>query len=283
MKFYLMIFLILIFASAVAAQQRPDYSGVWIYDKIISQPDEPLRTATFKMFITQTPSEIKIGILQIAPGVQITNDQTPVNEVTYYFDKQNKTAVQSPPVKPTFKVEKVEKGVLSLITEDVVKASNGRDVPLKIRETFERLPGGDSLKIHRQVFVDRTFPILEIFIAKSQLNGTVTGHLVEDISSLKAQFPRATLNNKVKHFRDPEYPDYVKNSPVMDSNSIKVIFDEAGKVVFAQSYLGSSLIKSKTTEAAMQCIFDPVTVDGKPIMVSGNITYSIGGPLQPWK
>jgi TonB family protein len=54
---------------------------------------------------------------------------------------------------------------------------------------------------------------------------------------------------------------------------VKVVFDEAGKVIWAKATSGHQLLRAAAEDAARRATFAPTTVQGKPVKVSGSLLY----------
>lgn len=249
-----------LFSVNIQGQEKADYSGTWMFDKVVSRPDDKLRTATIEMLIVQAPNEIKIG-----RGAE--------DVISYPINKETAIEVKGSPIK--VKAELTNKGRLILNSQQTVKISNG-DVSLKIKESFELSSDGNTLKVSREIQNSKGLPIIEAFTAKKlpeEKTLNKTNDTIYDILDLKNQFSQSVLNGKAKHLEIPQYPGAASVNRVTGSVPVRVIFNEEGKVVFAQAIFGHPLLKNSAVESAMKCTFEPVELDGKRIKVSGVIVY----------
>ena len=55
---------------------------------------------------------------------------------------------------------------------------------------------------------------------------------------------------------------------------IDVVIDEQGNVISARPMSGHPLLRAAATTAARQAKFSPTKVAGKPVKVSGQLTYT---------
>lgn len=82
------------------------------------------------------------------------------------------------------------------------------------------------------------------------------------------------LNGKATVLPKPAYPDAAKALRVGGSVSVQVLIDESGHVVSASAVSGHPLLTGAAEVAARAAIFGPTLLDGKPVKVSGVITYN---------
>lgn len=82
------------------------------------------------------------------------------------------------------------------------------------------------------------------------------------------------LEGKVVSKPAPEYPAAAKAAHVMGSVVIKVWVDEAGSVTRATAVCGHPLLAEASLVSARRARFTPTLLDGKPVKVSGFITYN---------
>lgn len=82
------------------------------------------------------------------------------------------------------------------------------------------------------------------------------------------------LNGKVVLKPQPEYPAAAKAGRIMGSVVVKVWVDEAGAVTRATAVCGHQLLAEASLVSARRARFTPTMLDGKPVKVSGFITYN---------
>jgi len=82
------------------------------------------------------------------------------------------------------------------------------------------------------------------------------------------------LNGKATSLPKPAYPPAAKAVRASGSVSVQVLVDETGKVVSANAVSGHPLLRAAAAAAAREARFEPTLLSGKPVKVSGVITYN---------
>lgn len=82
------------------------------------------------------------------------------------------------------------------------------------------------------------------------------------------------LNGKAKKKPQPEYPAAAKAARAQGTVTVQIVVDEKGDVVSAVAVSGHPLLQPAAAEAARRAKFEPTTVCGQPVKVSGVITYN---------
>lgn len=82
------------------------------------------------------------------------------------------------------------------------------------------------------------------------------------------------LNGKVKRKPQPEYPSVAKRARGTGTVVVQILVDEKGQVISAKAVLGHPLLRGASEEAALRATFAPTTLCGRPVKVSGVITYN---------
>jgi TonB family protein len=72
----------------------------------------------------------------------------------------------------------------------------------------------------------------------------------------------------------PAYPAIAKAARATGGVVVQLIVDKEGKVIAAQAISGHPLLQAAAVKAARETLFTPTLLDGKPVMVSGVITYN---------
>ena len=72
----------------------------------------------------------------------------------------------------------------------------------------------------------------------------------------------------------PAYPPIAKAARAQGAVQVLVIVDEEGKVLAAQSVGGHPLLQFAAVKAAREATFTPTLLDGKPVKISGQLTYN---------
>ena len=82
------------------------------------------------------------------------------------------------------------------------------------------------------------------------------------------------LNGKAVKKPQPRYPVEAKEARAQGTVTVQIVVDENGDVVSATAVSGHRLLQPAGIEAARKAKFQPTTLCGKPVKVSGVITYN---------
>jgi TonB family protein len=82
------------------------------------------------------------------------------------------------------------------------------------------------------------------------------------------------LNGKAISKPQPPYPALAKAARASGTVTVKVLVDETGSVVSAEAVSGHPLLQAAAIQAARQAKFSPTLLSGKPVKVSGLLTYN---------
>lgn len=82
------------------------------------------------------------------------------------------------------------------------------------------------------------------------------------------------LNGRVISKPAPEYPRMAKTQRASGVVVVSILVDESGKVVEAEALCGHPLLTRPSADAARQARFTPTLLSGKPVKVTGVITYN---------
>jgi TonB family protein len=83
-----------------------------------------------------------------------------------------------------------------------------------------------------------------------------------------------SLNSKALSLPPPAYPAMAKAARIQGAIIVQVTVDETGKVMSARAGGGHPLLRQAAEQAAYQARFSPTQVSGRPVKVSGQITYN---------
>ncbi|HEX8117419.1 MAG TPA: energy transducer TonB, partial [Pyrinomonadaceae bacterium] len=72
----------------------------------------------------------------------------------------------------------------------------------------------------------------------------------------------------------PPYPAIAKVARADGAVAVHVVVNEQGDVISARATAGHPLLQAVAVEAASQAKFTPTTLSGRPVKVSGVITYN---------
>jgi TonB family protein len=82
------------------------------------------------------------------------------------------------------------------------------------------------------------------------------------------------LNAKAVSKPQPPYPPVAKAARASGTVTVQVTVDETGGVVAAEAVSGHPLLRAAAVAAAKQAKFSPTLLAGKPVRVSGVLTYN---------
>lgn len=81
------------------------------------------------------------------------------------------------------------------------------------------------------------------------------------------------LNGKAIKKPQPRYPPAAKYARAQGTVTVQIVVDEKGEVTSAVAVSGHPLLQAAGVEAARRAKFEPTTMCGHPVKVSGVITY----------
>lgn len=84
---------------------------------------------------------------------------------------------------------------------------------------------------------------------------------------------KGLLNGKARKLPQPAYPRTARAIGAAGQVGVKVLVDETGTVVSARAVSGHPLLRGSAVQAARGAIFEPASLNNKPIMVIGMIIY----------
>jgi protein TonB len=82
------------------------------------------------------------------------------------------------------------------------------------------------------------------------------------------------LNGKAISKPQPAYPPVAKAVHASGAVTVQVTVDESGNVVEASAVSGHPLLRQAAVAAARQAKFSPTLLSGKPVKVTGVLTYN---------
>jgi len=71
----------------------------------------------------------------------------------------------------------------------------------------------------------------------------------------------------------PAYPAIARAAHAFGEIVVQIVIGEEGKVMAAQAVSGHPLLRATSVKAAKESLFTPTLLEGKPVKVSGVITY----------
>jgi TonB family protein len=99
-------------------------------------------------------------------------------------------------------------------------------------------------------------------------------HEVGDLAKISG----GQVNGKARYLPKPAYPLSARDERASGMVKISVLIDETGKVTSAGALGGHPLLHSAARDAACGARFAPTTLQGKPVRVSGFLTYMFVAP-----
>jgi TonB family protein len=136
----------------------------------------------------------------------------------------------------------------------------------KVRNGNVQLPNGDSI----QVGEDSTINIED---TPENKNTNLNTNTPENLPPGKT-ISGGVLNAKALSLPKPAYPPIAKQAHASGTVVVQVVVDEKGSVVSATAVSGHPLLRVPAAAAARQAKFSPTKRAGKPVRVSGVITYN---------
>jgi TonB family protein len=88
------------------------------------------------------------------------------------------------------------------------------------------------------------------------------------------------LNGKAVSKPEPAYPPTARAARASGAVVVQITVDESGRVVSASAVSGHPLLRQAAEQAARQARFTPTLLSGKPVRVTGTITYNFNPPAQ---
>jgi protein TonB len=107
-----------------------------------------------------------------------------------------------------------------------------------------------------------------IIVAFLSLQAQVNGH-----AQKKTIISGGVLNGRAISKPQPAYPPIAKAAKASGVVTVQVLIDEDGNVVEAKAVSGHPLLRQAAVDAAYQAKFTPTRLEGKPVKVSGVLTY----------
>ena len=93
-------------------------------------------------------------------------------------------------------------------------------------------------------------------------------------SASRTRISGGVLNRLAIQKPAPAYPREALDAGASGTVTVQILVDEAGKVVEAKAVSGDPLLHQASADAARQAQFEPTTLQGRPVKVSGSITYN---------
>jgi TonB family protein len=92
--------------------------------------------------------------------------------------------------------------------------------------------------------------------------------------SCSFQVSGGILNGKAVSKPQPVTPPIAKAARASGTVAVEILVDEDGDVISAKAVNGHPLLQQAAVEAARQAKFSPTRLSGRPVKVSGFVTYN---------
>ena len=90
----------------------------------------------------------------------------------------------------------------------------------------------------------------------------------------KSRVSGGILNGRAVKLVKPSYPAEARAAGASGQVTVQIVFDEAGKVIWARATSGHPLLRTASEEAAWQTTFPPLKLSGQPVKVNGVLQYN---------
>lgn len=168
-------------------------------------------------------------------------------------------------------------GAAFMMSVKGTKASGRYEVVLKRTDSVWQLVKG-TLRIDGGKVIDVVDPF------ESTGDDSETDVDVNDNANLEPPTPKdqkagrtisgGVLNGKATSLPKPPYPPAARAVKASGTVVVQVVVDEQGNVATANAVSGHPLLKAAAVSAARGAKFPPTLLSGKPVKVSGVITYN---------
>lgn len=106
----------------------------------------------------------------------------------------------------------------------------------------------------------------------------LVGCVSEDCVKDSAQITAGVERGKALHLATPSYPNIARKAKAEGEVKVQIIIDGEGKVIAAAAISGHPLLYGVSVKAARETTFTPTLLYGKPVKVTGVLTYNFVGP-----
>jgi TonB family protein len=104
-------------------------------------------------------------------------------------------------------------------------------------------------------------------------NNRVLVRCIENCESSEKLITGDVVVGQVIDKPQPAYPAIARAAHAFGEIVVQIVIDEEGKVIAAQAVSGNPLLRATSVKAAKESLFTPTLLEGKPVKVSGVITY----------
>jgi TonB family protein len=92
------------------------------------------------------------------------------------------------------------------------------------------------------------------------------------------KIPLTVLNGKALSLPKPSYPPLARSAHASGTVLVWVSIDESGKVISASVVAGHPVLRAEALQAAQRARFSPTLLEGRPVKVTGIISYNFVAP-----
>ncbi|MBA2526096.1 MAG: TonB family protein [Pyrinomonadaceae bacterium] len=111
-------------------------------------------------------------------------------------------------------------------------------------------------------------------VEDANLNSNTDDNSADDNVPSGKTVSGGVLNGKALSLPKPAYPPIAKQAQASGKVVVQVVVDEKGNVVSARAVSGHPLLQAASVAAARGAKFSPTKRNGKPVKVTGVITYN---------
>ena len=140
------------------------------------------------------------------------------------------------------------------------------DSKWRIKKGLVRLANGETVDISDQADIETDLD--------ANSNDNSAPLIPEEANSNRRTISGGVLNGKAISLPKPAYPPIAKQVNASGTVVVQVVVDEQGNVVSARPVSGHPLLHASAVAAARSAKFTPTKLSGKPVRVSGVITYN---------
>lgn len=109
---------------------------------------------------------------------------------------------------------------------------------------------------------------------KSAANRTMPSVVGDPNPQPAAKVSGGVLNGRALNKIKPAYPAGAREAGASGTVEVRIVFDEAGKVIWAKAVSGHPQLRQAAEDAAWQTKFSPTILSGQPVRTSGIILYN---------
>jgi TonB family protein len=152
-----------------------------------------------------------------------------------------------------------------------VAAMDRRKSVWHVQRAMVKLPGGEEINIVDEMNYRSGQPPVPVDDGNQNLNPEQASP--GNSNSKSKTISGGVLNGKAISLPEPVYPPTAKAAHASGTVVVQVAVDETGKVISATAVSGHPLLQDAAKDAAYKARFKPTLISGKPVLVTGTITY----------